>query len=369
LEDFDVFRDFLVLQEKKQGLTQLNIIDKKNSKSHLIKFNDPTYSVTLLDNTEYETPYVRYVYESMTTPDTIYDYNHKTKDAIVKKEKKVLGGFKKENYESQRLWASSHDGTKIPLSIVYKKGIKNNGNNPLLIYGYGSYGISTDPSFSADALSLLDRGFIFAIAHIRGGSEMGRQWYEDGKLLKKKNTFLDFIACSEFLIQKRFTSSKHLYAMGGSAGGLLMGAILNLRPEIYNGVIADVPFVDVLTTMLDATIPLTTEEYDEWGNPNIKKYYDYIKSYSPYDNVYDNVGELKSYPNILVISGLHDSQVQYFEPTKWVAKLRATKKDQNLLLLRTIMDAGHSGKLGRFTRLKEKAEKFAFILSLEGLFN
>jgi oligopeptidase B len=286
-----------------------------------------------------------------------------TKEKTVVKETEVLGGtFNKDNYQSERVWATAVDGTKIPISLVYKKGIKKNGKNPLLQYAYGSYGSTTDPRFSSVRLSLLDRGFVYAIAHVRGGQYMGRAWYEDGKLFNKKNTFTDFIDCSKFLIDQGYTSSDHLYAYGGSAGGLLMGAIVNMNPELYNGVIAAVPFVDVVTTMLDDSIPLTTGEYDEWGNPNDPKYYEYIKSYSPYDQV-----QAKAYPNLFVTTGLHDSQVQYWEPAKWVAKLRELKTDSNLLFLDTNMDAGHGGASGRFEALKEIAKDYSFIFDLEGI--
>jgi len=284
---------------------------------------------------------------------------------VVKKEQQVLGGtFDKNNYIEERIWATAKDGTKIPISIVYKKGMIKDGNNPLLLYAYGSYGVTMETYFSSTRLSILDRGFIFAIAHIRGGEDLGRQWYENGKLLKKKNTFTDFIDCSKFLISKNYTSPTHLYAEGGSAGGLLMGAIINIAPELYNGVIAQVPFVDVITTMLDDTIPLTTGEYDEWGNPNIKKYFDYMLSYSPYDNI-----AAQNYPNMLVTTGLHDSQVQYWEPAKWVAKLRTQKTDNNVLYLNTNMDAGHGGASGRFEALKELAKEYSFLLDLEEIKN
>jgi oligopeptidase B len=288
----------------------------------------------------------------------------KDKSKKVMKEAPVLGGkFNKGDYEEKRIWATAEDGVKVPISLIYKKGLELNGENPLLQYAYGSYGYSTDARFSSIRLSLLDRGFVYAIAHIRGGEEMGRQWYEDGKFLKKKNTFTDFIACSKHLIKEKYTSPKHLYAEGGSAGGLLMGAIVNMAPELYNGILAGVPFVDVVTTMLDDSIPLTTSEYEEWGNPNDKVYYDYMKSYSPYDNV-----KAQNYPNMYVSTGLHDSQVQYWEPAKWVAKLRATKTDKNYLFLDTNMKAGHGGASGRFEALKEVAKEFAFILDLEGIY-
>jgi len=286
----------------------------------------------------------------------------RTREKTLLKEQPVLGDFDRTNYHTERLMAKAEDGTLVPMSIVYRKGLKKDGSNPTLLYGYGSYGASMDPYFSSVRLSLLDRGFIFAIAHVRGGQELGRQWYEDGKLLKKKNTFTDFISCAEHLIDHDYTDTGKLFAMGGSAGGLLMGAVVNMRPDLWKGVVAQVPFVDVLTTMLDETIPLTTGEYDEWGNPNDKVYYDYILSYSPYDNV-----KQQDYPNMLVTTGLHDSQVQYWEPAKWVAKLRANKMDNNLLLLHTNMEAGHGGASGRFERLKETALEYAFMFKLLGI--
>lgn len=285
-----------------------------------------------------------------------------TKEKKLMKRTEILGGYNPDNYLSLRLFAKASDGTKIPISIVYRKGIQANSKNPLLLYAYGSYGISTNPSFSVDRISLLDRGFIYAIAHIRGGQEMGRQWYEDGKLLKKKNTFTDFIYCAKFLIREKYTNSDNLFALGGSAGGLLVGAVANMAPELFKGIIAAVPFVDVVTTMLDSSIPLTTAEYDEWGNPNIKEYYDYMLSYSPYDNV-----QAKNYPAMLVTSGLYDSQVQYFEPAKWVAKLRKMKTDSNPLLFQTNMSAGHGGASGRFERYKLTALQYAFMFDLCGI--
>jgi oligopeptidase B len=297
----------------------------------------------------------------MATPSSVIDFNMKTKEKEIKKEQAVLGGqFDKNNYIEERVWATAKDGIKVPISLVYRKDLKKDGTNPLLQYAYGSYGVTMEPYFSTTRLSLLDRGFIYAIAHIRGGEDLGRQWYEDGKLLKKKNTFTDFIDCSQFLIQEKYTSPDHLYAEGGSAGGLLMGAVVNMAPELYHGVIAQVPFVDVITTMLDDSIPLTTGEYDEWGNPNKKEYYDYMLSYSPYDNVKE-----QTYPNMFVSTGLHDSQVQYWEPAKWVAKLRTHKKGNTVLYLHTNMDAGHGGASGRFEAIKELAKEFAFLLDLE----
>tara|TARA_B100001057_G_scaffold431314_1_gene458665 strand:+ start:112 stop:1014 length:903 start_codon:yes stop_codon:yes gene_type:complete len=298
----------------------------------------------------------------MVNPGTIYDYDMNQKTTKILKEKEIVGGYDKSKYFSERLWAEGRDGTKIPISMVYKKGIKIDGENPTLLYAYGSYGYSIDPTFSSNRLSLLNRGFIFAIAHIRGGEDLGRSWYENGKLLKKKNTFFDFIDCGKYLIKENYTSENKLYAAGGSAGGLLMGAVINMEPSLFNGVIAHVPFVDVVTTMLDESIPLTTGEYDEWGNPNNEDYYHYMLSYSPYDNI-----EKKEYPNLLITTGLHDSQVQYWEPAKWVAKLRANKTDNNLLLLKTNMSAGHGGASGRFEYLKEIALDYAFLFKLENI--
>jgi oligopeptidase B len=322
---------------------------------------EETYTLHISLNPEFESTQLRYVFNSLTTPTSVIEFDMLSQQKTILKTQEVLGDdFDSSHYRSQRLWADARDGAKIPISIVYHKDTELTESTPILQYAYGSYGHIIDPSFSSNRLSLLNRGFAFAIAHIRGGEYMGRHWYEEGKLLKKKNTFYDFIDCSKFLIDQKYTSPEHLYANGGSAGGLLMGVIINLAPELYNGVIADVPFVDVVTTMLDDTIPLTTSEYDEWGNPNKKVYYDYMLSYSPYDQVKE-----QDYPHLLVTSGLHDSQVQYFEPTKWVARLRALKTDENLLFLDTNMKAGHSGASGRFDSLKELAKKFAFIIDLE----
>ncbi|RZK12399.1 MAG: S9 family peptidase [Flavobacterium sp.] len=363
LEDIDIFKDYLVVSERNDGLNKIRIMPWSGKGEYYLPFNSETYTAYTTTNVDFDTDILRYGYQSLNTPSSIVDFNMKTKQKDVKKEQEVLGGkFKKENYIEERIWATATDGTKVPISMIYKKGLKKDGKNPLLLYAYGSYGASMDAYFSSTRLSMLDRGFIFAIAHIRGGEDLGRQWYEDGKLLKKKNTFTDFIDCSKYVIEQKYTSPKHLYAEGGSAGGLLMGAIVNMAPELYNGVISQVPFVDVVTTMLDDSIPLTTGEYDEWGNPNDKKYYKYMKSYSPYDNVTE-----KAYPNMYVSTGLHDSQVQYWEPAKWVAKLRATKTDKNLLFLDTNMDAGHGGASGRFEALKELAKEFSFLLDLEGI--
>jgi len=361
LESFDVFKNYLVVEERKNGLIELRIRPWSGDKEHYLEFDEPAYLAYIGTNKELETDNLRFVYESMTTPECTYDYDMSTRERELKKQEVVLGGFDPNNYETARLHATATDGARVPISIVYRKGTRQDGSNPTLLYGYGSYGYSMDASFNAKRLSLIDRGFIYAIAHIRGGQEMGREWYENGKLLKKKNTFTDFIACAEHLVSEKYTNSGSLYAMGGSAGGLLMGAIMNMRPDLFDGIVAHVPWVDVVTTMLDASIPLTTSEYDEWGNPNNKEYYDYMLSYSPYDNV-----RAAQYPNVLVTTGFHDSQVQYWEPAKWVAKLRAMKTDHNRLLFRTYMDAGHSGGSGRFRDYHETAFEYAFVLDLAG---
>ena len=361
LEDIDVFKGYLVLSERKDGLNQLRIHSFEDGGDHYIDFGEETYMAYPSVNREYETDWLRYAYSSLTTPNSTYDYNMKSREKVLRKQDKVLGDFDPQRYEARRLYATAGDGTRVPISLVYRKGLKPNGKNPLLLYGYGSYGNSIDASFNSSRLSLLDRGFVYAIAHIRGGQEMGRAWYEDGKLLNKKNTFTDFIDCAEYLIAEKYTDREHIFAYGGSAGGLLIGAVVNMRPDLFKGAMAAVPFVDVITTMLDESIPLTTGEYDEWGNPNEKEYYDYILSYSPYDNV-----EAKDYPNMLVTTGLHDSQVQYWEPAKWVAKLRELKTDHNVLLLKTEMSAGHSGASGRFERYRTTALQFAFMLDLLG---
>lgn len=361
IEDIEIFKEYLVVSERSNGLNKIHIKPWNGKGAYYLPFESETYTAYTSTNVDFDTEILRYGYQSLATPSSVIDFNMKTKTKEIKKEQQVLGGkFDKNNYVEERIWATATDGTKVPISMVYRKEIKKDGTNPLLLYAYGSYGISMDPYFSSTRLSLLDRGFIFAIAHIRGGEDLGRQWYEDGKLLKKKNTFTDFIDCSKYVIEQNYTSPKHLYAEGGSAGGLLMGAIVNMAPELYNGVIAQVPFVDVMTTMLDDSIPLTTGEYDEWGNPNVKKYYDYMKSYSPYDNV-----KPQAYPNMYVSTGLHDSQVQYWEPAKWVAKLRMLKTNDNLLFLNTNMDAGHGGTSGRFEALKELAKEFSFLVDLE----
>ena len=358
ISDIDIFKKYIVVSERVNGNTTLRVISGKVK--YTIDFPEEAYHVYSADNYQFDTDILRFKYTSLTTPFSTFDFNMKTKERTLLKETEVLGGFNKDDYISERLFATARDGVKIPISIVYKKDLQINDKTPLLLYGYGSYGYSMDPYFSSVRLSLLDRGFIFAIAHIRGGQEMGRKWYLEGKLLKKKNTFYDFIDVAYYLIKKHYTSPSHLYAMGGSAGGLLMGAVLNMKPDLWNGVIAAVPFVDVLTTMLDETIPLTTGEYDEWGNPNEKEYYFYMKSYSPYDNV-----EAKSYPHLLITTGYWDSQVQYWEPAKWIAKLRDLKTDNNLLIMHCDMETGHGGASGRFKRLKEVALEYAFLLKLE----
>jgi oligopeptidase B len=361
LEDFDLFSKYLVTQERVNGLTQIQILPW-NGSGHSIEFNDETYTAWISTNPEFDTEVLRFGYNSLTTPSSVYDYQLNSREKTLLKQQEVVGGYESSEFHSERIWAKAKDGVEVPISLVYKKSLfSKNGTNPVLLYSYGSYGYSMDAYFSSNRLSLLERGFVFAIAHIRGGEDLGRHWYEDGKMLKKKNTFTDFIACAEHLIQNTYTSPEHLYAMGGSAGGLLMGAVINMRAELFKGVIANVPFVDVVTTMLDESIPLTTGEFQEWGNPKHQEYYEYMLSYSPYDNV-----EEKDYPNLLVTSGLHDSQVQYWEPTKWVAKLRDKKTDSNLLLLHTNMEAGHGGASGRFNALKELALEYAFLLMLEG---
>ncbi|MGN7720882.1 S9 family peptidase [Chitinophaga sp. 22620] len=362
VEGIDLFKDFLVVSERKGGLTQLRIINDVTHQEHYLDFGEPAYVAYSTSNPEMDTKNLRYSYTSLTTPNSTYDYNMDTKAKELKKQQEVIGGYDAKNYVTERIFAKAKDGTMVPISLVYKKGFEKNGKAPLLLYGYGSYGASMDPYFSSNRISLLDRGFCYAIAHIRGGQELGRQWYEDGKMFKKKNTFTDFIDCAEFLIANKYTVKEHLYAMGGSAGGLLMGAVVNMRPELFKGVIAAVPFVDVVTTMLDESIPLTTGEFDEWGNPKNKDSYEYMKSYSPYDNV-----EAKEYPNMLVTTGLHDSQVQYFEPAKWVAKLRELKKGDQVLLMETNMEAGHGGASGRFKALKDVALQYAFLFYLEGI--
>jgi oligopeptidase B len=361
LQDFEIFENYLVLNERKNGLTQIRIIEWADKTEHYLDFGEEAYLAYIDTNPEFDTNLFRYGYTSLTTPNSVFDYDMVSREKTLIKQEEVVGDFAPDNYVTERHFATARDGTKVPISLVYRKGLEKNGNNPLLLGGYGSYGYSTDPTFRSDRLSLLDRGFVYAIAHIRGGSEMGRYWYEDGKLLNKKNTFFDFIDCAEYLIEQKFTNPDKLFAMGGSAGGLLMGAVVNYRPDLWKGVVAAVPWVDVITTMLDSSIPLTTSEYDEWGDPNKKEYYDYMLSYSPYDQV-----EAKDYPAMLVTTGLHDSQVQYFEPAKWVAKLRAMKTDDNPLIFHINMGGGHGGVSGRFRRYRETALEYAFMLDRVG---
>ena len=352
-----------MINERKEGLVQFRVRNLKDGSEHYIAFPETTYNATTAGNPEYNSSIFRFNYTSLVTPNSVYDYDFLSRERKLMKQDEVLGGYDMKDYVSERLYATAKDGTKIPISLVYKKGFKKDGSAPLVLYGYGSYGYSSDVNFGSARLSILNRGFALAIAHIRGGQEMGRYWYEDGKMMKKKNSFTDFIACGEFLVKEKYTSAAHLYATGGSAGGLLMGAIINMSPGLWHGVVAQVPFVDVVNTMLDESIPLTTNEFDEWGNPKDKEAYFYMKSYAPYENV-----ERKNYPNLLVTTGLHDSQVQYFEPAKWVAKQRAMKTDHNVLLLHINMDFGHGGASGRFDYLKDVALNYAFLLTLEGIY-
>ena len=361
IEDLEIFNDYYVIAERNMGLLKLNVNSWNNKECYTIPFDSETYTAYMGINLDFNSNKLRYHFSSLNTPSSVIEYDFiSKKNNILKVQEVIDDNFNSENYISERIWVKSHDNVEIPISIVRHKNTIKSSETPLLLYAYGSYGHTVDPYFSSVRLSLLDRGFIFAIAHIRGGEYLGREWYENGKLLKKKNTFFDFIECGKFLINKNYTSKKHLYAMGGSAGGLLMGAIVNLEPTLFKGIIAAVPFVDVITTMLDDSIPLTTLEYNEWGNPNNKDYYSYIKSYSPYDNISE-----KKYPYILATAGYHDSQVQYWEPAKWVAKLRDFNKSENPILLHTNMDAGHGGASGRFKILKEVAMEYAFLIGIE----
>ncbi|MBK3515706.1 S9 family peptidase [Carboxylicivirga marina] len=362
LDEIEVFNGHLVVSERKDALTHLRIINQKTKEEHYLDFGEDVYVAYISTNPEFNTSSLRFGYSSMTTPTSTIDYDMDAKVKVVKKIQEVIGGHNPDEYVTERLWATARDGKKVPMSVVYKKGVAKDGKAPLLLYAYGSYGSTMDPWFSSTRLSLLDRGFVYVLAHIRGSQAMGRHWYDDGKMLNKMNTFNDYIDCSKYLIDNNYTSPEHLYAMGGSAGGLLMGAVANMAPELYNGMVAAVPFVDVVSTMLDETIPLTTNEFDEWGNPKNKEYYDYMLSYSPYDNV-----AAKAYPNMLITTGLFDSQVQYWEPAKWLAKLRDQKTDDNILIMHTNMEAGHGGASGRFKRYRETALDYAFMLMLEGI--
>ncbi len=362
LTGVDLFNDWLVISERREGLAHIRMRQHDNNDWHALDFGEAAYVAWTSSNRELDSRVLRFGYESMTTPESVYDYDMSTRKKTLRKEQEILGGFDRADYVTERFMTTARDGVEVPVSLVYRKGFEKTGKQPLLLYAYGSYGSSMDPYFSFSRLSLLDRGFCYAVAHVRGGSEMGRWWYDDGKLLKKMNTFNDFIDCGKALVEKGYADPARMYAMGGSAGGLLVGAVMNLAPDLFHGVVAQVPFVDVVTTMLDESIPLTTGEYDEWGNPNVQEYYEYMLSYSPYDNV-----AAQAYPNLLVTTSLHDSQVQYFEPAKWVAKLRALKTDDNLLLLRTDMAAGHGGASGRFKRHRDRAVEYAFLLDLAGL--
>ena len=362
LQNIEMFNNYMVVDERKDGLTNLRIIHQNSGEEHYLDFGEPAYDAYISINAEFDTNILRFGYTSLTTPYSTFDYNMETREKYLKKQQEVVGGHNPEDYSTERVWAKARDGVMIPISIVYKKGFKKDGTRPIVLYAYGSYGNTIDASFSSVRLSLLDRGFAWAIAHIRGGQMMGRKWYEDGKMFKKQNTFNDFVDCSKYLIEQGYTSSDHLYAYGGSAGGLLMGAVVNMNPELYRGVIAAVPFVDVVSTMWDESIPLTTNEFDEWGNPKDLESYEYMMSYSPYDNVKE-----QDYPNMLVTTGFFDSQVQYWEPAKWVAKLRDKKTDGNILILDIDMETGHGGASGRFKQHKTTALKYAFLLHLEGI--
>jgi oligopeptidase B len=357
IENVDAFENYLAISERVKGLPAIRIYDLKSGESHEINFDESAYDVSLGGNPVFATDTVRIDYSSFTTPDSVIDYHMTSRQKELRKEKIVLGGYQKSNYVSERVFAKAEDGVEIPISLVYKKGLKKDGSAPILLSGYGAYGISSDADFDSNAISLLDRGFVFAIAHIRGGGELGRRWYEDGKLLKKKNTFSDFICCTQYLIDQRYAAPNRVAIMGGSAGGLLMGAVMNMRPDLFTTVIAIVPFVDVINTMSDPSLPLTVTEYEEWGSPRDPKYFDYMASYSPYDNV-----EEKQYPNLLVTAGLNDVRVSYWEPAKWVAKQRTLKHQNRILLLKTYMGAGHGGDSGRFGRMKETAMEYAFAI-------
>ncbi len=361
LESIEIFKDYLVLSERVKGITQLRIKTWKDNSDYYISLGEEAFCIYPSVNPEFDTDTIRFGYTSMTVPSSIYDFDMKTQVPTLLKQQIIVGGYDANEYQSERLFATASDGTQVPISLVYKKGLHKNGANPTLLYAYGSYGHSMDPYFSQSRLSLLNRGWVYAIAHIRGGQEMGRFWYDDGKLLQKMNTFTDFIACAECLVNEGFTNNENLAAMGGSAGGLLMGAVMNLRPDLFKGVVAAVPFVDVVTTMLDDSIPLTTGEYDEWGNPNDPAFYHYMKSYSPYDNI-----TAQAYPNTLITTGLHDSQVQYWEPAKWIAKLRELRTDDNILLMHCNMETGHGGASGRYEMFKEVAMEYAFLLKVVG---
>jgi len=358
----EVFKDYLALQVRRNGLNEILVYGLRDNSENTIRFPEPVYTAYLSGTPEYDAPALRYSYSSLNRPTSVYDYDFASAQSKLLKQQEIPSGFNPDDYTVERIWATAADGAKVPMSVVYSKTLKKDGSNPALLYSYGSYGASSDAYFSSGFYSLIDRGYVFAIAQIRGGSDMGEQWYEDGKLLKKKNTFTDFISCAEKLIEDKFTSSAKLAIMGGSAGGLLVAAVTNMRPDLFNTVVAQVPFVDVVTTMFDTSLPLTTQEYEEWGNPNEEEYYRYMLSYSPYDNI-----TAQNYPNMLITAGLNDSQVLYHEPAKYAAKLRAMKTGNNLLLLKTNMESGHGGATGRFDALKETAFEMAFILDRVGI--
>ncbi len=363
LNDVELFKNFMVIYERRNGVKTIRIRDFATDKIHQVEFPEPVYDYWTSSNPDYNGNIVRFTYTSLVTPRSVYDYDMKTHERELKKQQEVLGGYNADEYQSERIFATAEDGTQVPVSLVYKKSkMKKDGSNPLYLYGYGAYGASWDVYFSSNRLSILDRGFTFAIAHIRGGEEMGRHWYEDGKMLNKKNSFTDFIACAEHLIAEKYTSSDGLVISGGSAGGLLVGAVVNMRPELFKGVIAEVPFVDIMNTMLDPSLPLTVIEYEEWGNPNVEEYFNYMLSYSPYDNV-----KPQAYPNMLITTSLNDTRVQYWEPAKWTAKLRANKTDDNLLLFKIKMVAGHGGVSGRYERWQDLAFEYAFMFDLMGI--
>jgi oligopeptidase B len=362
IEVVDAFRNHLVLVERDHGLRGIAIEHLATGAQHRIAFDEPVYTAGLGANPEFDTKLLRFTYTSLVTPASVFDYDMDRRTRELKKQTEVLGGYDSARYVSERVFATAPDGVPVPVSLVYKRGLVRDGQAPALLYGYGAYGHSSDPAFASDRLSLLDRGFVYAIAHIRGGSEMGRPWYEDGKLLRKKNSFTDFVACAEYLIGQGYTSSGRLAILGGSAGGLLIGAVINLRPDLFHAAVAKVPFVDVLNTMLDASLPLTITEYEEWGNPNLPQFHEYICSYSPYDNV-----ERQAYPNLLITAGLNDPRVSYWEPAKWAARLRAAKSGNQLLLLKTNMGAGHFGASGRYERFQETAFDYAFVLKTLGI--
>lgn len=362
IEGIDILKDYVLLELRKNGLSEIIAKPVAGGRLQTISFPEPVYTASLSGNPEYDTSTFRYTYTSLNRPTTLYEFTITNGETVKLKEQEIPSGFNPDDYVVERLWATASDGVKVPMAIVYKKGLNKDGSNPALLYSYGSYGSSSDVYFSASFYSLIDRGFVFGIAQIRGGSDLGEQWYEDGKLLKKKNTFTDFIACSELLINEKYTSSDRLAAMGGSAGGLLMGAVANMRPDLYQTIVAQVPFVDVINTMLDESLPLTTGEYEEWGNPNEEEYFNYIFSYSPYDNV-----KAQDYPNLLITGGLNDSQVLFHEPAKWTAKLRSLKTDDNIVLLHMNMDSGHGGATGRYDGIRDTAFEFAFILNRVGI--